>query len=120
MPSIYADMSNCEKQVADYLTSIGLFWKYEFPLFVYDEKNRPRVWGPDFYVPRLGMFIEVCGSEKFDYKYREKIYRKNGFYVIYLHMYKDEAEWKKHLIQTIMKIEEFRHTEVQKMISSLI
>ena len=120
MPSIYADMTDAEKQVAEYLTSIRLYWRFEFPLFVYDERKRPRVWTPDFYIPRLGMFIEVCGSEDFDYKYRDKIYRKNGFYVIFLHIYKDEEQWKKHLIKSIMKIEEFRHDEVQKMISSLV
>ena len=120
MPSIYADMTDAEKQVAEYLTSIRLYWRFEFPLFVYDERKRPRVWTPDFIIPRLGMFIEVCGSEDFDYKYRDKIYRKNGFYVIFLHIYKEKEQWKNHLIRTIMKIEEFRHDEVQKMISSLV
>ena len=120
MQKVYADMTDSEKKVAFYLESIGLYWKFEFPLFVYDEKNRPRVWTPDFYIPRLGMFIEVCGSENFDYKYRDEIYRKNGFYVIFLHAYKEEEQWKKHLLNEIMKIEEFRHAEVQKMIKSLV
>lgn len=120
MPSVYTDMTDSEKQVAGYLTELGLYWRFQFPLFVYDERNRPRVWTPDFYIPRLGMFIEVCGSENFDYEYRDKIYRKNGFYVIFLHSYKDKEQWKKHLVKNIMKIEEFRHDEVQKMISSLV
>jgi hypothetical protein len=29
-------------------------------------------------VPKLGLFIEVCGSEEFDYAYRKTIYEKNG------------------------------------------
>lgn len=120
MSLVYADMTDSEKQVAKYLKSIGLFWKFEFPLFVYDEKRRPRVWTPDFYIPKLGMFIEVCGSESFDYEYRNRIYRRNGFYVIFLHFYKEEEQWKNHLIKTIMKIEEFRHDEVQKMINKII
>ena len=120
MPSIYSDMTDYEKQVAEYLTSIDLYWRFEFPLFVYDERKRPRVWTPDFYIPRLGMFIEVCGSENFDYKYRDKIYRKNGFHVIFLHMYKENEQWKRHLVKRILKIEEFRHNEVQKMIDSLV
>jgi hypothetical protein len=113
-------MTDSEKQVAEYLMSIGLYWRFEFPLFVYDEKKRPRVWTPDFYIPRLGMFIEVCGSEDFDYKYRDRIYRKNGFYVIFLHMYKAEEQRKTHLVKKIIEIEEFRHGEVQKMIKSLV
>jgi len=40
------------------------------------------------------MYIEVCGSEGFNYKYREDIYRKNGFYVIFLHLYKEPEKWK--------------------------
>jgi hypothetical protein len=87
---------------------------------MYDERNRPRVWTPDFYVPRIAMFIEVCGSENFDYKFRDKIYRKNGFYVIFLHVYKEPEQWKKHPAEKIMEIEEFRHDEVQKMIKSLV
>ena len=120
MPSIYNDMTDSEKQVAEYLKSIGIFWKYEFPLFVYDEKNRPRVWTPDFYIPKLGMFIEVCGSQNFDYDYRDKIYRRNGFYVVFLHFFKKEEKWKNYLIKTIMKIEELRHDQVQKMINNII
>jgi len=86
---------------------------------VYDEKKRPRVWTPDFYIPKLGMFIEVCGSEEFNYKYREKIYRKNGYYVIFVHLYKERKKWKKFLVKRIMEIEEKRHVSVMKMLHFL-
>jgi len=43
MESVYADMSESEKEVALYLQELGLYWKYESPIFVYDEKGRPRV-----------------------------------------------------------------------------
>lgn len=117
--SIYTDMEESEKQVADYLRELDLWWVYEFPVFVYDEKNRPRVWTPDFYIPRLGMYIEVCGSKDFDYKYRDKIYRKNGYFVIFVHLYKERKKWKNHLIKKIMEIEEKRHDEVVNMLHSL-
>ena len=120
MVSIYADMTDTEKQVAEYLTQLGLYWRFEFPLFVYDERNRPRVWTPDFNIPRLNMFIEVCGSEEFDYDYRNRVYRKNGFYVIFLQVYKEPEKWKNHLIKKMMEIEEFRHHEIQKMINALV
>jgi len=119
MGSIYVDMTDSEKQVADYLEKLGLWWWYEFPIFVYDEKDRPRVWTPDFYIPKLGMYIEVCGSEDYDYKYREKIFRKNRFYVIFVQVYKGTAKWKNYLIKRIMEIEESRHKEVMKMLKSL-
>jgi hypothetical protein len=118
--SIYADMEESEKQVADYLRALDLWWVHEFPVFVYDEKKRPRVWTPDFYIPKLGMYVEVCGKEREDYKYRDRIYKKNGYYVIFLHLYKERKKWKKYLTKRIMKIEEKRHDEVIKMINSVI
>jgi len=116
MGSIYNDMTDSEMQVASFLKKLGLRWVYEFPVFVYDEKDRPRVWTPDFHIPKLGMHIEVCGSEDFDYKYREGIYQKNGYYVVFLHIYKQPKKWKNFLIARIREIEESRHTEVMKVL----
>jgi hypothetical protein len=118
--SIYADMTDSEKQVANYLKELELWWVYEFPVFIYDKKGRPRVWTPDFHIPKLGMYIEVCGSEDFDYKYREAIYKENGYYVIFLHLYKKQKEWKNYLVKRIMEIEELRHSQVIKMIGHRI
>ena len=120
MGSIYAGMTDIEKQVAKYLREINLWWVYEFPVFVYDEKKRPRVWTPDFYIPKLGMHIEVCGSKDFDYEYRDKIYKENGYHVIFLHLYKEHKKWKNYLANRIMEIEEFRHSEVMKMMKSIV
>jgi len=117
--SIYADMKNSEKQVAELLKKLDLWWWYEFPVFIYDEKKRPRVWTPDFYIPKLGMYIEVCGSADFDYKYREKMYKKNGYHVIFVHLYKERKKWKNFLVKRIMEIEEKRHSEVIKMLHEL-
>ncbi len=118
MESVYADMHDSEKLVASYLKELGLWWSYETPVFVYDEKERPRVWTPDFYLPKFGMYIEVCGSEDFDYKYREKIYQDNSLHVIFVHAYKDPAMWKKHLVTKMLDIEEERHTQTMRMIRS--
>ena len=30
----------------------------------------PKSWVSDFYLKHFGVYIEVCGSEKFDYEYR--------------------------------------------------
>lgn len=85
--SSYADMEESEKLVAHYLKELNLWWIYESPVFVYDEKERPRVWTPDFYLPKLGMYVEVCGSENAkSYEYREQIYKKNDVYVIFVHL----------------------------------
>ena len=91
-------MTNPEKEVAEYLKNIGIKWSYEHPIFVWDENKRPRVWAPDFYLVSFGIYIEVCGSEEFNYEYRMKILDKNGYRVIFLHLYKDTIKWKNHLI----------------------
>ncbi len=125
MNSIYADMKYSEIRVASYLKELGLHWIYESPVFVYDEKKRPRVWTPDFYIPKLGMYIEVCGGGKhINWEYRQKIYRKHGFYVIFVHFYKERKDWKRkrwknYLVKRIKEIEEKRHSDVIKMIESI-
>jgi len=120
MGSIYADMTDSEIQVANYLKELDLRWEYEFPVFIYDEKGRPRVWTPDFYIPKLGMYVEACGSQDFDYKYRDEIYQENGYHVVFLHIYKHQKEWKRYLVKRIMEIEKQRHDEVMKMIGNRI
>ena len=119
MFSHYSDMTGSELKVADYLRDLGLWWRFQSPIFVYDEKERPRVWTPDFYIPKLGMYIEVCGTERFDYEYRERIYKKNEIPVIFLHVYKTEREWRDYLLKRIMDIEEERHDQVMNMLRSL-
>ena len=44
-------MSPPEREVSKLLDDLGIWWKFEFPLFVYDENDRPRIWTPDFFLP---------------------------------------------------------------------
>jgi hypothetical protein len=97
--SVYDRMTNAEKEVATVLKDFGILWSFEHPIFVWDENKRPRVWAPDFYLVHLGIYIEVCGSEKFDYEYRRKIFDNNGYCVIFLYLYKDAIEWQNHLLK---------------------
>jgi len=120
MAVTYTDMKESEREVAEYLTRLGFHWIFESPIFVYDDRNRPRVWTPDFYVPKLGIFLEVCGSENFNYKFRDKIYKKNGFHVVFIHFYKEKEKWKSFLIKRMMEIEEQRHSEAMEMMNVLI
>ncbi len=106
--SIYNEMSKSEKEVADFLQEINIWWRYEHPIFVYDEKGRPRVWTPDFYLPELGIYIEVCGSEDFDYNYRKEVYSNNRIPVIFLHYFKEKSEWQNYLKKKLKDIYEYR------------
>ena len=102
--SIYDKMTDCEKLVADYLKHLNLNWKFEYPVFLYDERKRPRVWTPDFYLTDLGVYIEVCGSPEFDYAYRNEIYNKNNIDVIYLHIFKEENQWQTHFHKRLLEL----------------
>jgi len=117
MSSTSDKMTEPEKQVAKFLDELGLWYKYEFPVFLYDDENRPRVWTPDFFLPKLGLFVEVCGSEDRDYTYREKIFDKNGLYIIFVHYYKDEKVWKKFLVERLEFIGEKRLSLISEAIN---
>jgi hypothetical protein len=96
--SIYKRMTHAERKVASVLNELGIQWSYEQPVFIWDENKRPRVWAPDFYLVHFGIYVEVCGSEQFDYEYRKKIFDSNGYRVIFLHLYKETNWWKNHLL----------------------
>jgi hypothetical protein len=115
--SIYDNMTRCEKEVADLLKEMGIRWRYEQPVFVWDENKRPRVWAPDFYLIPFGVYIEVCGSSSFNYEYRRKILDKNGIGVIFLHLYKDKTKWKYHLMNYLEKIMDYRSHKLNTVLS---
>ena len=102
--SVYNKMTNSERKVAKLLKKIGIKWSYEHPVFVWDENKRPRVWAPDFYLSQFGIYIEVCGSDCFNYEYRRKIFKENNVNVIFLHVYKNELKWKNYFFIYLNKI----------------
>ncbi len=89
-------MTDAEKEVANVLKEYGIQWSYEQPVFVWDENKRPRVWTPDFYLSQFGIYLEVCGSKNFNYDYRKSIFSKNGYFVIFLHIFKGADRWEQH------------------------
>jgi hypothetical protein len=95
--SIYDRMTNAEREVAKVLKDYGIQWSYEQPVFVWDENKRPRVWAPDFYLTQFGIYLEVCGSNEFNYDYRKRVFSKNGYCVIFLHIFKDTCKWESYL-----------------------
>ena len=113
--SIYDQMTNAEKEVAELLKNLGISWSYEQPVFVGDENKRPRVWAPNFYLIAFGVYVEVCGSERFDYDYRRRILDKNGYRVIFLHLYEETDKWKKHFMGYLEKIMDYRHRKLNEI-----
>jgi len=116
--TVFDKMSEPEKEVSEFLRSLSLWWKYENPIFLTDEEDRPRVWTPDFYLPDLGVHIEVCGSDEFDYKYRKKVYSRNDSPVIFIHYYEEQRRWKYYLLQRIREIHEIRANKIEKVLKT--
>jgi len=117
--SIYEKMTNAEKEVAALLKDLGIKWSYERPVFVWDENKRPRVWAPDFYLIHFGIYLEVCGSEKFDYNYRRKIFDNNGYRVIFLHLYKEKKNWIRHLFNYLLLFNNIRSNKLNQIFNKI-
>ena len=109
-------MTRSEKEVAMVLKEFKIQWSYEQPVFVWDENKRPRVWAPDFYLVHFGIYIEVCGSKTFDYEYRRKIFDKNGYQVIFLHLYKGTEKWKNHLLGYLQLFTQNRYQKLNAVL----
>jgi len=92
----HSKMTDKERQVDAFLKELGIEPVFEYPVFLRDEKGRPRLWTPDFYLPDLNVYVEVCGSKSFDYDYRRERYRDNNIDVVFLHLYREEAKWQEH------------------------
>jgi hypothetical protein len=114
----YEDMAETEREVAHYFGELGLQWVFESPVFVYDDRGRPRVWAPDFYLPTLGMYVEVWSSANKSHRYREDVYIKNGYRVVFVHCF-GAKKWREFLVKRIMAIEDDRHSEIMKMFRAL-
>ena len=111
-------MTRSEKEVADLLKNMGIRWTYEHPVFVWDENKRPRVWAPDFFLKQFGIYVEVCGSANFDYEYRRKIFDRNGYKVIFLHLYKETNKWNYYFMNCLERIMEYRYNKLDRIVKS--
>ena len=104
--SVYEKMTLGEKQTADFLTSLSIFWRFHHPVTIYDEENLPRIYYPDFFLPQFGVYIEVCGSNrKEEYDRRKKIYFANNIKVIFVETFKDSVKWKTFLLNALYSIQ---------------
>ncbi|MBI4010034.1 MAG: hypothetical protein HY361_02460 [Candidatus Aenigmarchaeota archaeon] len=114
--SIYEDMTLAEKRVADFLKERHIRWNFEQPVYVRDNKKRPRVWTPDFFLPELGIYLEVCGAKRRSYKFRKEVYEHedNKVPVIFVHTYKVNR-WKEFVLNAIKRL----HEDRSKIVSNL-
>ena len=68
--------SEGERKVAGVLDKYGVKYIHEQGVLVTPEKNKPRVWYPDFFLPEFSVYIEyygLAGNPEYDQCIRKKI-----------------------------------------------
>lgn len=116
--SVYGRMTKAEKEVALVLKELKIQWSYEQPVFVWDENMRPRVRAPDFYLKHFGVYVEVCGLAHFDYGYRRRIFDRNGYSVIFVHVYKEKEKWRQHLLKFLYVFIKEKNRRITELVAS--
>ena len=108
-------MTAAEDLVRRFLITSGLFWRYEYPVHLFDDGGRYRTWTPDFQLPDLDIYVEVVGdSSKRDYDFRRRIYALNCIKIIFVHI--QSADWQQELRDGILAIEKNRSAVVKKLL----
>lgn len=65
--------SNLESRVAQAFDILGIKWQYESVVFRGPDFNPPRYqYTPDFYLPTVGRYVEVCGV--YDERHKNNLY----------------------------------------------
>jgi len=89
--------SKAEVQIARLLDREGIAFRYEHPLAVID-RERTRIWYPDFTLPEYGMIIEYFGMND-DPGYRKRaehkmqVYRETGIKGVFLTEESFRGDW---------------------------
>ncbi len=98
-----------------YIDAIGLRCAFESAVYILDDKGRPRVWTPDFYIPDLGIYIEVVGdNENPNYSWRKAIYTKNHVPIIFIASYQSQ-DWQAEIVAEINNIDNTCWERIKKL-----
>ena len=90
-------MNKTEEKVGDFLANYFKV-EYETPLIIKDKRGYVRIWYPDFYLPQLGLFVEVAPFEKESDEDKAEAYNNEHKPVIWIKHYQIEKGWKRYLI----------------------
>jgi len=104
----YDKMTNAEQLVADFLKQNRIRWEFERPVVLLDDADRVRIWSPDYYLPELGVYVEVAASgNSTSYEYRATVYNKNKIPVVFVNPYK-QNDWEQWVITCLNSIHQDR------------
>lgn len=105
----YRRMSLQEQKVKQFLDEKQIINVYEPPVSVVEEGGKIRTWYPDFYLPQITCYVEVCGAYRPDiYGYRSKVFDANNIPILFLKTYLDG--WQEVILEYINELQAQRTT----------
>jgi hypothetical protein len=113
-----------ERKVAEVFDKYGISYKYESPVLVHDDQNKPRIWYPDFYLPTLGVYVEYYGfTGNPDYdtlrKKKEQVYQNMGFQVVAVDPSVLHDKLDGYLINEIYRVQRMRCNQIKSRVYGL-
>lgn len=98
--------SRGEKKIAGFLEENDIKYNYEAGVLIYQTKNFPRIWYPDFELPEFSTYIEyygMVGNPDYDrgIKVKEAAYGKMGMSVIPIYPHMFSENWQGYIMKEI-------------------
>jgi hypothetical protein len=95
--------SEGEKRIARFLDDVLINYRYEDGVLIYDSKDKPRIWYPDFHLTEYGTYIEYYGlAANPEYgksiRVKESVYAKNHVDVISMYPWMFAEDWQGHIM----------------------
>jgi hypothetical protein len=112
--------SEGERKIAEFLNNYNIHYIYEKGVLVID-KNKPKIWYPDFYLPEFATYIEyygLAGNQNYDYsiEHKKKVYSINGVEVISVYPWTFCENWQKYIIDNLYEISSNRLNSLSQKI----
>lgn len=112
--SVYDEMTDAERMVAVFINQLGFWWNYEQPVYISDDKDRPRIFVPDFYIPEIGVYVEVIGHKHVrDYARTAMLYQKNDTPILFIEV--NNRQWREELCAGILGIHQKRWERIRHL-----
>ena len=110
-----------ERKIAEVFDNYGISYKYESPVLVLVDQNKPRIWYPDFYLPTFGVYVEhygFKGNPNYD-KFRtrkELAYRNAGIEVVAIDPSVAQHKLDSYLVNEIYRVQRHRYEHIRSKI----
>lgn len=100
--------SEGERKIAEFLNNYGINYVYEPGVLVTD-RDKPKIWYPDFYLPEFAAYIEYygfVGNQNYDHgiERKKKVYSAMGLEVIAVYPWTFCENWQKYIVNNLYEI----------------